>query len=93
MSEERTAHMLISGRVQGVGFRYFVYKTANQLGLNGWVRNLHNGKVEVFFEGEEKLVRQGVDHCKIGPSSARVDKVNVEWDYPEQSNGNFSIRY
>lgn len=93
MSAERTAHMVISGRVQGVGFRYYVYSTANKLGLNGWVRNLHNGKVEVFFEGDEKTVRQGIDYCKIGPSSARVDKVDVDWDYPDQADDQFRIRY
>ncbi|HKJ46595.1 MAG TPA: acylphosphatase [Balneolales bacterium] len=93
MQSVKTAHLLIKGRVQGVGFRHFVYKTARNLGLYGWVRNLYDGKVEVLLHGDEKIVKQAIDYCKIGPSAARVDKVNIEWDYPEETDKNFTIRY
>jgi acylphosphatase len=93
MQSVKTAHLVIKGRVQGVGFRHFVYKTARNLGLNGWVRNLYDGKVEVLLKGNEKIVKQAIDHCKIGPSAARVDNVYIEWDYPEETDKNFTIRY
>ncbi len=72
-------HLVIQGRVQGVGFRYFVLRRAEALGLTGWVANLSNGDVEVEAEGEEHSLRQLVQRCREGPSAARVDRVSEQW--------------
>lgn len=73
------AKVLISGRVQGVGFRGFARRYANSLGLAGWVRNLYDGSVEVVVEGERKEISDYIRLLKEGSSWSRVDKVSVEW--------------
>lgn len=73
------AHVLISGRVQGVNFRYSTSQKAQFLGVTGWVRNNPDGRVEAVFEGEEEDVRHMVQWCHRGPSMARVDRVDVNW--------------
>ena len=64
----------ISGRVQGVGFRYFVESRAAAEGLHGWVRNLADGRVEVLFEGDEASVDRAEASLWRGPSGAVVDR-------------------
>lgn len=86
------AHLLISGRVQGVNFRYYTYHEAKKHGLSGWVRNLWDGRVEVVFEGDDQVVRQMVDWCHHGPPSSRVDAVDVQWEEPEGLLHGFDIR-
>jgi acylphosphatase len=73
-------HVFVSGRVQGVFFRQKTKQQAQSLGVNGWVRNLQDGKVEAVFEGEEAAVKALVEYCHHGPSSARVDKVEVNYE-------------
>src|SRR4051812_48920737 len=85
------AHVYVSGRVQGVSFRDAARQEAQELGLNGWVRNLQDGRVEAIFEGEPDTVRQMIDWCESGPSSADVDEVSVEQEAPEGLSG-FEIR-
>jgi len=82
---------LISGRVQGVGFRYWVRSKAEESGLVGWVRNLEDGKVEVVFEGEGDRLKKMVGKCKEGPALSRVDKVE-EIDEETESLKGFEIR-
>ena len=68
----------ISGRVQGVNYRYATWRQAQALGgVTGWVRNLPDGDVEGCFEGEEAAVTALVDWCRNGPPAARVDRVTV----------------
>jgi acylphosphatase len=74
----KRVHLIISGSVQGVFFRDFVREIADRLGLTGFVKNLENS-VEVVAEGKEKDLLKLIESCKIGPSSARVSNVNVEW--------------
>ncbi len=73
----KKVRLIISGRVQGVGFRFWVKGKVKELGLNGWVRNLETGQVEVVLEGEESLVKKMVSECRQGPMLARVDKMEV----------------
>jgi acylphosphatase len=73
------AQVLISGRVQGVSFRWFTQRKAQALGLTGWVRNLWDGRVEAVFEGEEAAVRQAVAWCHTGEPPARVSQVEVAY--------------
>jgi acylphosphatase len=78
--EYAKAHLFIDGMVQGVFYRAFTRDLANNLGLNGWVRNLHDGRVEVVFEGEKGLIEKAVKVCYIGPSGARVSDIDVKWE-------------
>ena len=85
-------HCLISGRVQGVAFRWFAEREASALGLTGWARNLINGRVEVLVEGESRAVEAFVGRLRVGPSLARVDDVTEEWsDFKGELQG-FRIR-
>ena len=70
----------ISGTVQGVGFRYFAYQEALALQLQGYVRNLVDGKVEVYAEGSRNKLEQFVEILKQGPRFGAVDKVELRWD-------------
>ena len=70
-----TRRLIVQGRVQGVGFRWSLNAEANKLGLNGWVRNLRNGDVEVLVCGAPEAVDQLTAWAHRGPSSARVDRV------------------
>jgi len=74
------ARVFVSGIVQGVFFRQKTKRQAESLGVNGWVRNLPDGRVEAVFEGEEQAVKALVDYCYHGPSYARVTNVDVLWE-------------
>lgn len=71
--------MIITGDVQGIGFRYFIKEKARMLEVNGWVRNLADGKVEGVFEGLEDKVKELIEWCKKGPFLAKVNHVKVEF--------------
>ena len=66
-------HMVVHGRVQGVGFRAFVEREALRRGLEGWVRNRRDGSVEAVFMGEAAAVAAAIEACRRGPLGARVD--------------------
>lgn len=85
------AHVFISGRVQGVGYRYAVVDTASQLGLTGWVRNLPDNRVEAVFEGARSPVEDMVRWCNAGPPAAVVKDIVVEYEAPEGLRG-FEVR-
>jgi acylphosphatase len=82
----------VSGRVQGVYFRYFVLEKAQTLGLTGWVRNLPDGAVEVEAEGQKFDLEQLLEALREGPSLAHVEKIAVDWRPPTQRYSVFSIR-
>lgn len=89
---ERTrAHVYVSGTVQGVYFRATTRETAQEHGVDGWVKNLPDGRVEAVFEGREDAVEQMIDFCHDGPERARVEDVDVTWEDPERLDG-FEIR-
>lgn len=77
------AHVLVSGLVQGVGYRLTTQTIARQNGLTGWVRNLPDGRVEAVFEGTQSQVTQMLEWCRQGPPAARVDDVTVEYHAPQ----------
>ncbi len=91
MANEERAHVYVSGKVQGVNFRGALQEEAENQGLNGWVRNLQDGRVEAIFEGDSETVRQMIEWCESGPSSADVDDVSVEQESPEGVSG-FEVR-
>ncbi len=71
-------HLLICGRVQGVGFRFFTLETARKLNIAGWVRNLPNGEVEAEAEAQEqKTLERFLDELRKGNSFARVDSIET----------------
>ncbi|GAB4292405.1 MAG: acylphosphatase [Ignavibacteriaceae bacterium] len=79
--------------MQGVGFRYFVYRHATELGLKGYVRNLYNGNVLTVVEGDSSLIEELIKQIRIGPSHASVKDVKINWvDYKNEFN-NFEIRH
>ena len=73
---------LISGRVQGVGFRWFTRDVATREGVSGWVKNLHDGRVEALVEGETEAVTRVERALRMGPPGARIASVNVENELP-----------
>ncbi|MBI1276164.1 acylphosphatase [bacterium] len=79
MSEPKpkTLHLIITGRVQGVGYRAWMAATARQLGITGWVRNRREGTVEAVISGEEKQLDDLLAACQDGPPAARVEHIDV----------------
>jgi len=86
------AHVIVSGRVQGVWFRASTRDMALGHALSGWVRNLPDGDVEAVFEGPRSRVEQAVAWCRHGPSGARVDHCDVIWAEPAGEDP-FAVRY
>lgn len=74
--------LIVSGRVQGVAYRAACQSMARTLGLTGWVRNRHDGTVEVAAEGESDAVTRLVEWCRVGPPHARVTDVATSDEQP-----------
>ena len=91
--EEARAHLFVDGRVQGVSYRAFTWEVAHALGLNGWARNLRDGRVEAVFEGKKKQVQRAIEQCHSGPPGARVSKIDVTWEPFTGKETSFGIRY
>lgn len=85
-------HIIVQGMVQGVGFRYFVLRHAHQLGLNGYVRNLFNGDVEIEAEGERGLIEELIRDVKVGPRVGYVKDLKIEWKDFQNSYKEFEVR-
>jgi acylphosphatase len=93
MTGDRAAlRAIVSGRVQGVGFRFFVEDAATSLGLTGYVRNLSNGNVEVVAEGPRHRLEALLRKLNDGPPLARVAGVTQSWEPPTDAYDVFSIR-
>ncbi len=84
-------HVLIKGRVQGVGFRYFSKETAQKLGITGWVRNTFTGDVEITAEGNIDQIDSFIQALRRGPQSAFVSEFNITWLEPAGEFKKFSI--
>lgn len=85
-------HCIVKGRVQGVGFRYFVQRSARNHGVNGWVRNLWGGAVEAEAEGSSEALQKFVDDLKRGPALAQVLDLDIEWLDQEAGYTGFEVR-
>jgi acylphosphatase len=81
----------VGGRVQGIGFRYFVLNIAKRLKLNGYTRNLYTGEVEIEVEGVRKAIDEFVSFIRIGPPSAHVSNIKTEWETCEGKFKKFEI--
>ena len=80
MAENVRVRAVISGRVQGVAFRFETQWAAERIGVQGWVRNRPDGTVEAVFEGERTRVEEMLAWCRRGPALARVAAVDVQWE-------------
>jgi acylphosphatase len=80
-------HFLIQGRVQGVGYRWFVHREASELNLRGWVRNTEEGEVEVVASGDDGDLAELRASLKRGPRGSRVDRVVEHYLAPSEAEG------
>ena len=94
MTDLASVQATVYGRVQGVYFRDFTLRHARELGLTGYVRNLPGEKaVEVQAEGERNKLERLIDHLKVGPPAAKVEKVVTNWSEYTGSYAGFTVRY
>jgi acylphosphatase len=87
------AHLYIEGRVQGVFYRAFTRDIAVSFGLNGWVMNLRDGRVEALFEGEKDKIEKAIRECYKGPPGARVTNIEVQWEPYKGDQKDFFVKY
>ena len=86
-------HVIISGLVQGVGFRYATYRKAGMMGLKGWVRNTPEGRVEAVCEGDKGVLDEMLVWCAQGPVLSRVDAVESTLTVAEENFDRFEIAF
>lgn len=93
MASNVRAHVIVSGRVQGVFFRAETQREALRLGVRGWVRNRSEGTVEAVFEGDSQLVGKAIEWCWQGSPMARVADVQVQMQTYTGEFDDFSVTY
>ena len=93
MNDPASVQATVYGLVQGVYFRAFVSRRARELDLSGYARNTPEGTVAVYAEGERQQLEKLIDHLKVGPPSAGVEKVVTNWSEYTGSYTGFSVRY
>ena len=87
------AHIIVSGMVQGVGFRFFTVRIARKMQLTGWVRNLPAGEVEIEVEGPRGLIESLIQDLNVGNTWAHVTDMDVQWDSYSGKYTGFDITY
>ena len=92
-SDYKQFHILVSGWVQGVGFRYFAQSRAMMLGIKGYVRNLRSGQVEIVAEGAKPDLENFVHYLRMGPELSRVTDVKIKEQPYNGRYHNFRVRY
>ena len=90
---QKRIHIFVTGRVQGVFFRQSTRVMAIKNNVNGWVRNLDDGRVEIVAEGENQDIDNLADWCKTGPANSRVDKFELLDEESADEFENFEVRY
>ncbi len=93
MENTENYHIIVSGRVQMVGFRYFTAETAYTLGITGWVKNLPDSRVEIFASGEPISMKNFIDKVKIGPRMSLVEDIKIEKLAEPINTKTFSVKY
>ncbi|MBN2135588.1 MAG: acylphosphatase [Acidobacteria bacterium] len=83
----------ITGRVQGVSFRFFTLRSSCTLGITGFVRNLNDGRVEILAQGTRTALESFYDSIKKGPPAARVDHIEIVEEQPDSKYTDFQITY
>lgn len=90
---DASVHIIVEGLVQGVGYRWFVARRAEALGIKGFARNLYDGTVEVRAAGDRSLIEEFIGELKVGPRAAHVTNMKIEWNPPGGTPGtHFEIR-
>jgi acylphosphatase len=92
MDTKICVHVLVSGLVQGVNYRWFTLDTAANLGLTGWVRNLPDGRVEAEIEGEKVVVERMIEAMRVGPRVAQVTDLEVNEQPYQNRYRDFQVR-
>lgn len=90
---EVRAEIVVNGLVQGVGFRYFVVREAQKLGLKGYTQNLYSGEVFTIVEGEKAIVEEMVKKLRVGPMHASVKTCKVDWQEPKNEFTEFEVKF
>jgi len=90
---QKRIHIFVTGRVQGVFFRQSTRVMAIKNNVNGWVRNLDDGRVEIVAEGENQDIDNLADWCKTGPANSRVDEFELSEENSAGEFENFEVRY
>lgn len=93
MTQQTRLEAIVKGRVQGVGFRYHVSHRARHIGVTGYVRNLWDGSVEIVAEGDKTLVEQFLSYLQVGPRSAWVRDIVVNWQPASGKFDSFEVRF
>ena len=94
MDDKVRAHVIITGRVQGVFFRMETQRAAQRIGgVTGWVRNKRDGSVEALFEGDKTQVGKVLEWCHVGSPNSNVKNVNVEWEEYAGEFSRFDVTY
>lgn len=88
----KRAHAFYSGRVQGVGFRFTAKSVADELGVSGCVSNLHDGRVEIICEGEEKKLKKFLDNI-ASEFSRYIKNTDINWEKPAKESSSFTITF
>jgi acylphosphatase len=89
---KRRAEIVINGLVQGVGFRYFIMRHAQQLGLTGYTKNLYSGEVQTVVEGEVSQIEELFSIIRSGPSHSSVKDAKIYWSDNQDEFSSFQIR-
>ncbi len=90
---EKAVDLVVKGRVQGVGFRWFSRQQADRFGIKGWVKNLPNGDVEIFAEGERAAVDAFMETIRQGPSFAYVEEMLISEQPLDRSYSTFEVKF
>lgn len=93
MDNQARAHLIISGRVQGVFYRMETKMAAERIGVTGWVRNKPDGTVEAVAEGDKKAIEALIDWCHQGPPASRVENIDVRWLAYQAAFDKFDVTY
>jgi len=87
------ARMFAHGRVQGIGFRYHVNEYATGLGLHGYVRNLHDGRVEILAQGSQENIQKIINYVRSSPGFSHVIKLDIDWEELLNGLSSFHVRF
>jgi len=93
MENKSAANLVVSGKVQGVGFRWYVVQKGRSLALIGYAKNLPNGNVEIHAEGNKIDIQRFIEIVKKGPPSSQVDKVEIMWINASNRFKDFIVKY
>ncbi len=92
MSKRVRVEIIVNGLVQGVGYRYYTFRSAAVIGVAGFVSNLYTGEVKVVAEGERFELEELIEKLRIGPFGAHVKNLNIDWQEPTEEFSKFEIR-